>query len=227
MVPDSIYQKVCESWQKGEKLWGNATNSYLRVGWWWDILLLQIIILCTINIIIVICLIFLNRAAEVMTTWWYLWGERRLRSRKRERRIERMKIKPFFFFSSSLSLIWRGSWIHECTCIHVWRDCLLVNLIWKKSLEFCNPGSRHRHRQCGKLTVMPRAKNSLSLTKIGVVWQKIGFLDQKPKFWAQKRGPLSQIHHVLATTGKSCSKKKSAFAQIIKGGNVILGDFLG
>ena len=27
--------------------------------------------------------------------------------------------------------------------------------------------------------------------------------------------------------GKSCSKKKSAFAQIIKEGNVILGDFLG
>ena len=26
---------------------------------------------------------------------------------------------------------------------------------------------------------------------------------------------------------KSCSKKKVAFAQIIKGGNVILGDFLG
>ena len=34
-------------------------------------------------------------------------------------------------------------------------------------------------------------------------------------------------NHVLATTGKSCSKKKVAFAQIIKGGNVILGDFWG
>ena len=56
---------------------------------------------------------------------------------------------------------------------------------------------------------------------------KIGILDQKPKFWAQKKVPLSQIHHVLATTGKTCSKKKSAFAQIIKGGNIILGDFLG
>ena len=39
--------------------------------------------------------------------------------------------------------------------------------------------------------------------------------------------PLLDSNHVLATTGKSCSKKKSAFAQIIKGGNVILGDFLG
>ena len=56
---------------------------------------------------------------------------------------------------------------------------------------------------------------------------KIGFLDQKPKFWAQKKDSLLGIHHVLATTGKSCSKKKVAFAQIIKGGNVILGDFLG
>ena len=56
---------------------------------------------------------------------------------------------------------------------------------------------------------------------------KIGFLDQKLKFWAQKKHPLLNFNHVLATTGKSCSKKKSAFAQIIKGGNVILGDFLG
>ena len=55
----------------------------------------------------------------------------------------------------------------------------------------------------------------------------IGFLDQKPKFWAQKRHTLFNSNHVLATTGKSCSKKKSAFAQIIKGENVILGDFLG
>ena len=43
-------------------------------------------------------------------------------------------------------------------------------------------------------------------------------------------GPKKGGHffpHVLATTGKSCSMKKSAFAQIIKGANVILGDFLG
>ena len=44
-------------------------------------------------------------------------------------------------------------------------------------------------------------------------------------------GPKKGTHFLklttLATTGKSCSKKKSAFAQIIKGGNVILGDFLG
>ena len=56
---------------------------------------------------------------------------------------------------------------------------------------------------------------------------KIGFLGQKPKFWAQKKGATFYPNHVLATTKKSCSKKKSAFAQIIKGGNVILGDFLG
>ena len=53
-------------------------------------------------------------------------------------------------------------------------------------------------------------------------------------FWAKNRNfgskkevSLFNSNHVLATTGKSCSKKKSAFAQIIKGGNVILGDFLG
>ena len=56
---------------------------------------------------------------------------------------------------------------------------------------------------------------------------KIGFLDRKPRFRAQKKVTLLNGNHVLATTGKSCSKKKSAFAQKIKGGNVILGDFLG
>ena len=56
---------------------------------------------------------------------------------------------------------------------------------------------------------------------------KIGFFGQKPRFWAQKKHTLLGGNHVLATTGKSCSKKKVAFAQIIKGGNVILGDFLG
>ena len=43
----------------------------------------------------------------------------------------------------------------------------------------------------------------------------------------KKEVPLFNSNHVLATTGKSCTKKKSAFAQIIKGGNIILGDFLG
>ena len=57
--------------------------------------------------------------------------------------------------------------------------------------------------------------------------EKIGFLDQKPKYLAQKKHTLLRANHVLATTGKSCSKNKVAFAQIIKGGNVILGDFLG
>jgi len=73
---------------------------------------------------------------------------------------------------------------------------------------------------------MPRAKNG-SLTKIGVVWQKLDFWAKNRNFGPKKRHPLLGIHHVLATTGKSCSKKKSAFAQIIKGGKVILGDFLG
>ena len=41
---------------------------------------------------------------------------------------------------------------------------------------------------------------------------KIGFFGQKPRFWAKK--PLPNGQHVLATTGKSCSKKKVAFFQI-------------
>ena len=73
---------------------------------------------------------------------------------------------------------------------------------------------------------MARAKNGSS-TKIGVVWQKLDFLAKNQNFGPKKKESLFDRNHVLATTGKSCSKKKSAFAQIIKGGNVILGDFLG
>ena len=51
---------------------------------------------------------------------------------------------------------------------------------------------------------------------------KIGFLDQKPRFPAQKKCSLLEVHHVLATPGKSCSKKKVAFAQIIITQNIIL-----
>ena len=78
----------------------------------------------------------------------------------------------------------------------------------------------------GKLTVMVRAKNG-SLIKIGVIWQKSDFWTKNRNFRPKKRGLLFRISHVLATTGKSCSKKKRPFAQIIKGENVILGDFLG
>ena len=65
---------------------------------------------------------------------------------------------------------------------------------------------------------------------VGQSWGRMatnGFLGQKPRFGAQKQHSIPNGHHVLAKTGKSCSKKKSAFAQIIKGGNIILGDFLG
>ena len=72
---------------------------------------------------------------------------------------------------------------------------------------------------------MPRAKNGL-LTKIGVIWQKSDFWTKNRDF-GPKKNSLLRRNHVLATTGKSCSKKKSAFAQIIKGGIIILGDFLG
>ena len=49
----------------------------------------------------------------------------------------------------------------------------------------------------------------------------------QPAMGRGKKHSLLDPNHVLATTGKSCSKKKVAFAQIIKGENVILGDFLG
>ena len=62
--------------------------------------------------------------------------------------------------------------------------------------------------------------------KLGL-YGKNHFLDQKMKFWAKKRHSLFNPNHVLATTGKSCSKKKVALGQIIKGGNFILGNFLG
>ena len=42
---------------------------------------------------------------------------------------------------------------------------------------------------------------------------KIGFLDQKLEFRFQKK-PLLEPNHVLATPGKSSSKKKVAFSQI-------------
>ena len=74
--------------------------------------------------------------------------------------------------------------------------------------------------------VTARAING-QLTKIGVVWQKLDFWTKNRNFGPKKRRSLLGANHVLATTGKSCSKKKVAFAQIIKGGNVILGDFLG
>ena len=73
---------------------------------------------------------------------------------------------------------------------------------------------------------MPRAKIGSS-TKIGVVWQKSDFWTKNRNFGPKKRESLLGIHHVLATTEKSCSKKKVAFAQIIKVGIIILGNFLG
>ena len=95
----------------------------------------------------------------------------------------------------------------------------------RKQLYLRNRKSKNGF-QGGKLIVMARAKNGSS-TKTGVVWQKSDFLAKNRNFGPKKRHTLFYSNHVLATTGKSCSKKKSAFAQIIKGGNVILGDFLG
>ena len=70
---------------------------------------------------------------------------------------------------------------------------------------------------------MSRAKNGSS-TKIGVVWQKSDFLAKNWNFGPKKRRSLIGINHVLATTGKSFSKKIVEFAQIIINQNIILGD---
>ena len=70
------------------------------------------------------------------------------------------------------------------------------------------------------ITVMPRANNGSS-TKIGVIWQKSDFLAKNWNFGPKKRHSLFAPNHVLATTEKSCSKKKGPFAQIIKGENGI------
>ena len=56
---------------------------------------------------------------------------------------------------------------------------------------------------------------------------KIGFLAKNRDFGPKKKRSLLDSNHVLATPGKSCSKKKVAFAQIIITQNIILGDFLG
>ena len=50
---------------------------------------------------------------------------------------------------------------------------------------------------------------------------------ENKSLWLTPKKITSSSYSVLATTGKSCSKKKSAFAQLIKVGNIILGDFLG
>ena len=92
-----------------------------------------------------------------------------------------------------------------------------------KSIKIQNGKSKNRS-QGGKWTVTPRATNG-SLTKIGVVWQKLDFWTKNRDF-GPKKNSLLYPNHVLATTGKSCSKKKVAFAQIIITQNIILGDFL-
>ena len=43
---------------------------------------------------------------------------------------------------------------------------------------------------------------------------KIGFFGQNRDFGPKKNVTLLEPNHILATTGKSCSKKKVAFSQI-------------
>merc|ERR1719195_564109 len=93
-------------------------------------------------------------------------------------------------------------------------------------------GRRNSHRWVGGRLFEPSAGffygNSCNFgTKSWVVWQKSDFWAKNRNFGPKKRHSLFNSNHVLATTEKSCSKKKGPFAQIIKGGNVILGDFFG
>ena len=81
--------------------------------------------------------------------------------------------------------------------------------------------------------IVPKVGNEWSLWGLQTVhWRKLGSYGKnwifrpKTEIFGQKKHSLLNFNNVLATTEKSCSKKKSAFAQIIKGGNVILGDFL-
>ena len=72
--------------------------------------------------------------------------------------------------------------------------------------------------------------NHLSEGYKRAVDQNLGSYGKNWIFWPKteilgpKKGPLLEVHHVLATPGKSCSKKKVAFAQIIITQNIILGD---
>ena len=92
----------------------------------------------------------------------------------------------------------------------------------------CNSGTESRK-------IVPKVGNEPSCQelklshrpKLGLYGKNRIFGPKTKILGPKKRHPLFNSNHVLATTGKSCSKKKSAFAQIIKGGNVILGDFLG
>ena len=56
---------------------------------------------------------------------------------------------------------------------------------------------------------------------------KTGFLAKNQDFGPKKSVHICTLTMFWPRPEKSCSKKKGPFAQIIKGGNVILGDFLG
>ena len=68
-----------------------------------------------------------------------------------------------------------------------------------------NSGTKSQNRyQCRKYTVSSRAEKGL-LTKIGVIWQKLDFWPKNEISGPKKA--LLDSNHVLATTGKSCTKK--------------------
>ena len=80
--------------------------------------------------------------------------------------------------------------------------------------------------------IVPKVGNERSLLGLQMgLWPKLGSYGKNRIFWPKTKilGPkkkvtLLRFHHVLATPGKSCSKKKVAFAQIIITQNIILSD---
>ena len=108
--------------------------------------------------------------------------------------------------------------------VHIWHTCPLVSHMFASIIQYMSISTIH--------SIHVHLCHTCSVVRIvGIVLikpaQKSDFWAKNQNFGPKKRHSLFYSNHVLATTGKSCSKKKSAFAQIIKGGNVILGDFLG
>ena len=89
---------------------------------------------------------------------------------------------------------------------------MVSKTIYLKTIYFTRVQLLTNRYQDGKWTVSPRATNGLS-TKIGVLWQKSDFLAKNWDFGPKKSSFLG-TNHVLATIGKSYSKKKVAFYKI-------------
>ena len=85
---------------------------------------------------------------------------------------------------------------------------------WQYSQSVCQRASKFR-TESRKIDPQVGNEPSLRGLQMGhwpklVVWQKSDFFGKNWDFGPKKKRSLLRIHHVLATTGKSCSKKKVA-----------------